>query len=72
MTCESQPHSPPVALISTYLDRAKDPENEGLYDRQGRSTDAEHEVDADILANVGVSASLGVFVGPRFEPNAPG
>jgi hypothetical protein len=55
----------------TYLNGAEDPENEGLYDRQDGSADAEHEIDADILANLGVTAGLGVSVGPVFEPNAP-
>ena len=62
--------SPPFA--STYLDGAEDPENEGLHDRQGGSADAEHEVDADVLANLGVTAGLGVPVGPGLEPNASG
>ena len=56
----------------TYLDGAENPKNEGLYNRQDGSADAEHEVDADVPANLGVTAGLGVSVGPVLEPNAPG
>lgn len=66
--CESEPWS--AFSVSAYLDGAEDPENEGLHDGESGGADAEHEVDAEILANVGVAAGLGVFFGPILEPYA--
>lgn len=57
--------------VPTYLDGAEDPEDQRLHDRQGRSADAEDEVDADVLANLGVSAGIGVSFGPVLQPEVP-
>lgn len=54
----------------TYLDRAKDPQNQRLQYHQGRRADTEGKVDADVLANVGVAARLAVDLGPILEPDA--
>jgi len=59
-----------TTTASTYLDRAKDPQNQSLHHREGGSADAKHEVDAEIFPNVGVPACLGVVFGPVLEPYA--
>lgn len=59
-----------TTTASTYLDRAKDPQNQSLHHRKGGSTNAKHEIDAEIFPNVGVSACLGVMLGPVLEPHA--
>jgi hypothetical protein len=69
-TCEHKKQS--ARSVCTYLNGAEDPQNEGLHDRQDGSAHADHEVDTDVLANVGVSADLGVLLGPRLQPKAPG
>lgn len=63
-----EPETSSAFLGSTYLDRAKDPENQGLHDGQGGSTNADYEVDADVFADIRVAADLGVFFGPVLEP----
>jgi hypothetical protein len=63
-----EPETSSAFLGSTYLDRAKDPENQGLHDGQGGSANADYEVDADVFANIRVAADLGVFFGPFLEP----
>lgn len=67
-TCE--PKKASARSVCTYLNRAEDPQNKGLHDRQGGSANADHEVDADVLANVGVAADLGVSIGPILQPKA--
>lgn len=55
----------------TYLDRAEDPENQGLRDSQGRCPNAKGKVDTNVLSNLRVKAGLGVCLGPFLQPNTP-
>lgn len=58
--------------MRTHLNRTEDPQNQGLYSRQSCSAYAEHEIDANVLSNFGVSASLGISIRPVLQPDASG
>ena len=53
----------------TYLDGAKDPQYQRLTDCQGRGSYTEGKIDADVLPNVRVGASLRIVIGPVLEPD---
>lgn len=55
----------------TYLDRAKDPEDERLDDSKSRGSHTECEVNANIFTHMRIAAVLLVDFGPLLEPNAP-
>jgi hypothetical protein len=69
-TCEPHFWSAVLVVVSTHLDGAEDPEDERLHNGEGGSADAEHEVDAEVLADLGVAAGLGVSLSPVLEPIA--
>ncbi len=47
-----------------YLNGTEDPQDQGLHDNKGRGADTKRKVHADILANIGIFAFLGVLFGP--------
>ena len=54
----------------TYLDRAEDPKNQRLHNRERGGADADCQVDANVFANLGVGAFLVVSSGPVLQPIA--
>ena len=56
--------------MGTYLDRAEDPENQRLQNDQCCVTDTKGEVNANVLADVGVSSRVSVDLCPILEPEA--
>lgn len=56
--------------LSGCLDGTEDPKDQSLQNSKTCRADAEHEVDTEILADLGVSAGFGVLVGPALQPNA--
>lgn len=44
----------PISYVLTYLDGAKDPQNERLCGSECCGPYSEHEVDANVFANLGV------------------
>ena len=58
-----------AAAYFAYLNRAEDPQDECLHNDQKSRTHSKAEVDANILANVGIAAILLVYFRPVFQPN---
>jgi len=52
-----------------YLDRAEDPEYEGLPDGESSSPHTKGKVDADEFADIWVIPGLLVCLGPPLQPN---
>jgi hypothetical protein len=59
-----------LRVPDTHLNRTKYPQDEGLYNDEGRGSDSQGEVDANVPADIRVRASVAVDLGPILKPNA--